>query len=194
MTDLGHLVDATIVCPIPSKLAHIDGLKALCTLTRFRRVLGINSYFCRFIHQFYETAFPSVFFWANTPPIRLVHRVWRTFSTADAFAKVCNFYPTAPTQLRTVASGFGIGAFLAYILSCITPVPICFPTVSGFFESRIRWTRGFQHEYDVKQRSKELYYRLKRMPGRCIFCSMDLKLPIRLSIWRSDILTLPLLA
>lgn len=114
---LGHLVDAAGVQPDPDKVRAVSQFPTPRSAKDVRSFLGLCSYFRRFVQNFAEVARPLtgllkkdvVFTWGR--------------DQADAFSSLvailtnppvlAHFDPSASTDVRTDASGHGIGAVLA---------------------------------------------------------------------------------
>ena len=117
ITILGHIVDASGVQPDPEKIRAVKDFPVPTTAKDVRSFVGLCSYFRRFVKDFAEIARPLTDLLKQDTPFN-----WGP-SQAAAFSKLvtlltsspvlAHFDPAAPTEVRTDASGYGIGAVLA---------------------------------------------------------------------------------
>lgn len=113
---LGHVVDAAGVRPDPDKVRAVQEFPIPRSAKDVRSFVGLCSYFRRFIENFAEIARPltdllkadTSFSWGTAQSAAfatLVDRLTRC-------PVLAHFDPLAPTEVRTDASGHGIGAVL----------------------------------------------------------------------------------
>lgn len=113
---LGHIVNKNGIQPDPAKINAIADFPPPADLKSLRSFLGLCSYFRRFIAAFATIARPLSNLLKNDTPF-----LWGTEQQA-AFTRLKtaltstpilgHFDDSAPTELRTDASGYGIGAVL----------------------------------------------------------------------------------
>uniref|UniRef100_L7LYP4 RNA-directed DNA polymerase n=1 Tax=Rhipicephalus pulchellus TaxID=72859 RepID=L7LYP4_RHIPC len=117
ITILGHIVDANGVQPDPEKVRAVKDFPVPKTAKDVRSFVGLCSYFRRFIKNFAEIARPltdllkqdATFNWGPSQAAAFTELA--TLLTPSPV--LAHFDPTAPTEVRTDASGYGIGAVLA---------------------------------------------------------------------------------
>lgn len=117
ITILGHLVDANGVQPDPAKIKAVKDFPVPRSSKDVRSFVGLCSYFRRFIRGFADIARPltallkkdAVFLW-GTEQAESFDTLISLLTTSPILA---HFDATAPTEVRTDASGYGIGAVLA---------------------------------------------------------------------------------
>lgn len=117
LTILGHLVNAAGVQPDPDKIHAVRNFPVPVSSKDVRSFVGLCSYFRRFIKDFATIARPltdllktnATFAWGPEQAAAFSTLVSR-LTTAPILA---HYDPSAPTEVRTDASGFGIGAILA---------------------------------------------------------------------------------
>lgn len=117
ITVLGHLVDASGIQPDPEKIRAVTSFPVPQSVKDVRSFVGLCSYFRRFVQDFAAIARPLTDLLKKDVPF-----TWGPAQTA-AFAHLTNilttppilahFDPSSPTEVRTDASGHGIGAVLA---------------------------------------------------------------------------------
>lgn len=117
ITVLGHLVDAAGVRPDPDKVRAVKDFPQPRSPKDVRSFIGLCSYFRRFIRNFATIAQPltdllrknATFSWGSEQ--REALKTLTNLLTASPI--LGHFDPAAPTEVRTDASGHGIGAVLA---------------------------------------------------------------------------------
>lgn len=129
VTFLGHVVGPTGIRPDPKKLRAIEDLHELTTVPNVRSVLGLFSYYRRFVPNFSALALPMT----NLLKKRASWHWGR--DQQEAFEGLKRALMGAPTlshddglctlELRVDASGLGLGAVLNKI-DCETERPIAF--------------------------------------------------------------------
>lgn len=117
ITVLGHLVDASGVRPDPEKIRAVTSFPVPQSAKDVRSFVGLCSYFRRFVKDFAAIAQPLTdllkkgvpFSWGSTQAAAFSHLI--TLLTTPPI--LAHFDPSARTEVRTDASGHGIGAVLA---------------------------------------------------------------------------------
>uniref|UniRef100_A0A023FPK4 RNA-directed DNA polymerase n=1 Tax=Amblyomma cajennense TaxID=34607 RepID=A0A023FPK4_AMBCJ len=114
---LGHLVDASGVKPDPDKVRAVHEFPTPRSSSDVRSFLGLCSYFRRFIPNFADTARPLTTLLKKDVPfswgLYQAHSFTALVAALTAPPVLAHFDPSPPTELRTDASGHGIGAILA---------------------------------------------------------------------------------
>ncbi|KAK8756781.1 hypothetical protein V5799_000517 [Amblyomma americanum] len=117
LTILGHLVDASGVRPDPVKVKAVKDFPIPQSSTDVRSFVGLCSYFRRFIKNFAGTARPLTDLLKKDTPFTWGPAQEEAFSSlVDLLTSppiLAHFDPSAPTEVRTDACGYGIGAVLA---------------------------------------------------------------------------------
>lgn len=117
ITILGHRVDARGVRPDPEKLKAVQSFPVPTSSKDVRSLLGLCSYFRRFIQGFADIARPLTELLKKNVPFSWGPDQERAFSTLKTRLTtppiLGHFDTSAPTEVRTDASGHGIGAVLA---------------------------------------------------------------------------------
>lgn len=114
---LGHLVNMHGIQPDPDKTKAVQEFPTPQSPKDVRSFLGLCSYFRRFIYQFAHIAQPLTqllkknqpFLWKTEQDVAFT-RLKDALTTSPILG---HFDDSAPTELRTDASGHGIGAILA---------------------------------------------------------------------------------
>lgn len=117
VTILGHLVDSSGVRPDPDKVRAVLDFPVPTCVKDVRSFVGLCSYFRRFVKNFADIARPLTdllkkdvpFFWGSEQAFAF-SRLITLLTTPPVLA---HFDASAPTEVRTDASGYGIGAVLA---------------------------------------------------------------------------------
>lgn len=118
---MGHIVSADGIRPDPSKVQAVSEFPVPKHLKDVRAFLGLCTYFRKFIPGFAHIAEPlnsllrnnATFQWS-----REQHDAYQALKTALTTVPVLDhFVPGADTEIRTDASGHGIGAVLAQNVS-----------------------------------------------------------------------------
>lgn len=117
ITILGHVVNSTGVHPDPDKIRAVEHFPLPRSCNDVRSFLGLCSYFRRFVEGFADLARPLTdllkkdvtFFWGPNQD-RAFTTLISKLTTSPVLA---HFDVAAPTELRTDASGYGIGAVLS---------------------------------------------------------------------------------
>lgn len=118
---LGHLVNADGVRPDPDKLRAVSDFPPPKDLKTLRSFLGLCTYFRKFIFAFSDITEPLTqllrdnvsFTWG--PPQEEAFTLLKAALTSAPL--LGHFVEGAPTELRTDASGYGLGAVLAQLQS-----------------------------------------------------------------------------
>lgn len=116
ITVLGHIVDAAGVRPDPEKIRAVTDFPVPKSTKDVRSFVGLCSYFRRFVKDFAIIARPlthllkkdTPFFW-GADQASSFSQLTTLLTTPPILA---HFDPSAPTEVRTDASGHGIGAML----------------------------------------------------------------------------------
>lgn len=114
---LGHLVDSSGVRPDQDKIRAVKDFPVPTCAKDVRSFLGLCSYFRRFVRNFADVARPltqllkkdAAFIWGREQA-RAFTELIRLLTSPPILA---HFDTSAPTEVRTDASGHGIGAILA---------------------------------------------------------------------------------
>lgn len=114
---LGHLVDAQGVQPDPDKVKAVKHFPVPRSTADVRSFVGLCSYFRRFIKGFADIARPltdllkkdATFSWGPEQAAAFATLISRLTSSPV----LAHFDVSAPTEVRTDASGHGIGAILS---------------------------------------------------------------------------------
>lgn len=118
---LGHIVSIDGVRPDPQKTAAVSNFPQPMNLKDVRSFLGLCTYFRRFIPGFSNLAEPlnillrgnTTFHW-STEQTNAFEGLKTALTTVPILG---HFVPGADTEIRTDASGYGIGAVLAQTIS-----------------------------------------------------------------------------
>lgn len=114
---LGHLVNAAGVQPDPAKVRAVRDFPTPRSAKDVRSFLGLCSYFRRFVEKFAEVARPLTCLLKTDVAFTWGQQQANAFSSlVDILTNppvLAHFDPSAATELRTDASGHGIGAVLA---------------------------------------------------------------------------------
>lgn len=117
ITMLGHLVNAAGIQPDPQKVHAVRNFPVPCSTNDVRSFLGLCSYFRRFVKQFADIARPLTDLLKKDASFSWGPLQEQAFSTLierlTTSPILSHFDPSAPTEVRTDASGYGIGAVLA---------------------------------------------------------------------------------
>lgn len=113
---LGHLVSKDGIRLDPNETAAVEAFKAPRSTRELRSCLGLCSYFRRFIPAFADVAFPLTSILRQGARFEWAHDCETSFNQLNFLLTsqpiLQHFNPCTPTELRTDASGIGIGAVL----------------------------------------------------------------------------------
>lgn len=117
VTILGHLVDSSGIRPDPDKVRAVLDFPVPTCVKDVRSFVGLCSYFRRFVRNFAEVARPLTDLLKKDVPFEWGPDQGTAFSQLITLLTtppiLAHFDPSAPTEVRTDASGYGIGAVLA---------------------------------------------------------------------------------
>lgn len=123
---LGHIISADGIRPDPSKLQAVSEFPSPKNLKDLRSFLGLCTYFRKFIPGFSHIAEPlntvlrknTAFQW-NRPQSNAFQALKTALTTVPVLG---HFVPGSDTEIRTDASGHGLGAVLAQNISGVQRV------------------------------------------------------------------------